>query len=541
VVTTLFNESIVEALLPQGAKPKPEQERAIGLLLAGKNTLCLMPTGSGKSFIYQYPAAHLGKTALILSPLRALMSQQDDIMERSGFTSSALHELSDYRKYIRALRAYANGDLPQFLYISPERAASDGLLANVLQRQRERIGLVVIDEVHCISQWGETFRPLYRLIPSFIQDIFGPTHLPTVLGLTATLKSEDESEVCRIFGISGPARVRSTLLRRTNISISVEHLSDHDEKERRLEEILGAHSTEKVIVYAHLVSNRQYGTRALTEKFKAKGFACDYFDAQASEPHKAAVVDGFSTGKLPIIFATSAFGMGMHIPDIRAVVHYLLPESIEQYYQEIGRAGRDEEPSSAYLLFTETNLKVRRDLLRRSLPTAPELDDIYEENFAPSGSVPFVSYDPYRDTSENSRELSVFVALLEAGVLQIRGKGVSNIKCFAAAGPSTGALRQYLASSKTGSVSMIAAKTQQDPSTIMHELYQGVLDGTISISSAPTKVVFYTHSKPYEECREAIAADFGIKRERREARFEELVKVINSSNPETGIYSYLGI
>ncbi len=378
-------------------------------LLAVENTLCLMPTGSGKSFVYQYAAAHLGKTALVLSPLRALMEQQDDIMNRGGFSSSALHQLSDYRQYIKTLRNYAKGELPQFLFISPERSASDGLLAHALSRQRERIGLVVIDEAHCISQWGETFRPLYRLIPSFLQDVFG-TNVPPVLCLTATLKAEDETEICRVFDISTSNRIRSPLLRRTNISISVEHLSDHEEKESRLEEILRAHSGDKVIVYAHLISNKQYGTRALTKKFKEKGFVCDYFDSQASDEHKTEVLRGFSAGKLPIIFATSAFGMGIHIPDIRVIVHYLLPESIEQYYQEIGRAGRDENPSNAYLLFTETNLKVRRDLLRRSLPKGPQLDGIYDSNFAPSGSIPFISYDPDRDTSEENSELSVFVA-----------------------------------------------------------------------------------------------------------------------------------
>jgi ATP-dependent DNA helicase RecQ len=534
-------KNIIEALLPPGSNLKPEQRKAIELLLNGENALCLMPTGSGKSLVYQYAAAHLGKTALVLSPLRALMSQQDDIMTRSGFTSSALHQLSDYRKYIKALRNYAKGELPQFLYISPERSASDGLLAHALSRRRDRIGLVVIDEAHCISQWGETFRPLYRLIPSFLEDIFGNKKVPPILCLTATLKSEDESEICRIFNISSSGRVRSPLLRRTNISISVENLSDHDEKEHRLEEILQRHSGDKVIVYAHLVKNKQFGTRALTEKFKAKGFTCDYFDAKATEEHKAAVLKEFSSGRLPIIFATSAFGMGIHIPDIRVIVHYLLPESIEQYYQEIGRAGRDGGPSKAYLLFTETNLKVRRDLLRHSLPTGSQLDNIYEANFAASGTVRFKTYDPYRDTSEESSELSAFVALVEAGVLGVRGKGVSNIKCFAAAGSGAEVLNRYKSSSKTGSVAMIAEKTQQDPWTIMHELYDSVVDGTISVSSAPTKVVFYVHSKPYEDCREAINADFETKRGRRQARFEELVGVINASDPEIGIYNYLGI
>src|ERR1051325_2716613 len=116
LVRLRLKKSIVEALLFPEATPKPEQLKAIELLLAGENTLCLMPTGSGKSFVYQYAAAHLGKTALVLSPLRALMSQQDEIVNKSGFTSAALHELNDYRKYTNTLRTYANTGLPQFLY-----------------------------------------------------------------------------------------------------------------------------------------------------------------------------------------------------------------------------------------------------------------------------------------------------------------------------------------------------------------------------------------------------------------------------------------
>jgi ATP-dependent DNA helicase RecQ len=535
-----LNKTIIDALLPLGAIPKPEQKKAIECLLKGKNALCLMPTGSGKSFVYQYVAAHLGKTALVLSPLRALMLQQDEIMSRSGFTSSALHRVTDYKKYNRVLCRYAKEGLPQFLYISPERSASDGFLAHVLKKQRDRIGLIVVDEAHCISQWGDTFRPLYRLIPAFLNDVFGSSYWPPILCLTATLKTKDETEICRIFNIQKTAVVRSPLLRRTNINISVETLSDQDHKERRLEKLLKAHAGEKVIVYAHLVKG-QYGTRALNQQFRDKGFMCDYFDAAATEAHKVDVLNGFSTGRIPIIFATSAFGMGMHIPDIRVVVHYLLPESIEQYYQEIGRAGRDGLPSHAYLLFTETNLKVRRFLIRRSLPTASQLDKIYENNFAPSSPIPLANYDPYRDNSENSPELSVFVALLEAGVLQVRSKGVSNIKSFTPTGKRIAQFRTYLNVSRIGALSKIATVMKQDPSIIVEDLYRGIVDGTLLISAAPKKVLFYTHAKSYQASRDPIVQDFATKRERREDGFEELVSVIQSSDPEAGIYRYLKI
>jgi ATP-dependent DNA helicase RecQ len=348
----------------------------------------MMPTGSGKSLIFQYAAASMEKTALVFSPLRALMSQQNSDLVKSRFSSLALHECGGYSPYHNALRGISHGKLPTFIYVSPERAAADGLLRHVLRQKQDQIGLIVIDEAHCVSQWGETFRPLYRMIPKFIEGVFGPSKTPPILCLTATLNADDEKEICKSFGVSVNGRVKSPYLRRKNIILSFESVVNQGAKESRLEEILRAHPGQKVLVYAHIVSNKEYGTRALAEKFSQKGFCCDFFDAQASEEHKASVFQRFLDGDLPIVFATSAFGMGVHIPDIRAVVHYLLPESVEQYYQEVGRAGRDGEQANAYLLFTETNLKVRRHLIRKSVPSSERIDEIVEKNFSPQGTAP---------------------------------------------------------------------------------------------------------------------------------------------------------
>jgi ATP-dependent DNA helicase RecQ len=536
------HEEILSRLLPPGGVLRADQTAAIHRLLAGKNTLSLMPTGAGKSLIFQYAAARMDKTAVVLSPLRALMSQQNSLVEEAGFTSAALHDLGDYRAYHKALQRFAADGLASFLYMSPERSAADGFLSDVLRRNRHDIGLIVVDEAHCVSQWGDTFRPLYRLIPGFLSGIFDASDVPPILCLTATLNADDENDICASFGIPSIGKVRSEQLRRTNIALSFEVLHDQDAKEERLESILRAHSGEKVLVYAHIVANREYGTRALADKFKAKGFACDYFDAQASEEHKLSVFDRFVSGELPIIFATSAFGMGIHIPDIRAVVHYLIPESVEQYYQEVGRAGRDGSPAKAYLFYTNTNLKVRRHLLQKSLPSPERVAEVYEQHFAPQGSGDFASYDPFRDNSEYSHELAVFVALLDAGVIQRAGAGVDNLRCFAPApGVHSPAWGRYGQSSRTGSVVMSARKTAQSPMKVVDDLWSDFVDGRLKLANAPNKVIFYRHGANFEEQRDRITGVFEERRAKRQANFEKFVSIIESNDPEGGVYEALSI
>ena len=218
-----------------------------------------------------------------------------------------------------------------------------------MSQNTNQIGQIVIDEAHCISQWGHSFRPAYKEIPNFINNI--SEQWPVILALTATLNPKDQEEICSDFQIAKNNIFKSEYLLRQNIKLQYEELANEKAKRKHLEEILDAHENEKIIVYVHRKSG-EYGTKAMSENFQAKGLSCDFFDADREDEEKKKVLANFETGNICVIFATNAFGMGIDINDIRVIIHYLLPESIEQYYQEIGRCGRDGKTSYAYLLYS---------------------------------------------------------------------------------------------------------------------------------------------------------------------------------------------
>lgn len=376
------------------------QEETIDSLLAGKNTLCLMPTGGGKSLIYQVAGLCMEKTTIIISPLIALMNQQNAEMRAKGISTVSFSGM-DYKKQFALITDMANGVMPQYIFTSPERISSDGYLEYALNKRRDDIGLVVVDEAHCISQWGDGFRPAYRNIPDFLDRIFGRDGWPATLCLTATLNEEQQQQVIKDFHISNV--VKGENLWRKNLYLEILNLKDgkEDTKDEELERIIEKHRGEKILVFAHRVYGKHPTTRTLYDKYKDVYEGVAYFDSKADDKYKAYVLEGFKNGDIKIVFATSAFGMGVDIPDIRVVVNYLISETVEQYYQEVGRGGRDNQPAYGYLLYTNQSKRGRRMLLNQSLCTEADLVSLYEDR-KPKGDVAF-GHVSYEDMNEEQR------------------------------------------------------------------------------------------------------------------------------------------
>ncbi len=251
------------------------------------------------------------------------MDQQATRLAAAGLRAVALHAGLAGLPYYRTVGSLFMA-LTQFLFVSPERLRFDGYLNYVLRRNRDRIGLVVVDEAHCISQWGEAFRPAYRSIPAFIRSVFGSLNTVPLLGLTATLSTDDQQQICADFDLPPTSIQRSAFLLRKNLNLSFETLENETAKLARLGTLLEDHRGQKMIVYVHRISS-DYGTRAMAERFTGSGFACRSFDSRMGAAEKREVLLGFECGSIPVVFATAAFGMGIDISDIRGVIHYLTP------------------------------------------------------------------------------------------------------------------------------------------------------------------------------------------------------------------------
>ncbi len=334
--------------------------------MAGRNLLVVMPTGSGKSLIYQLAALLLPGTALIVSPLVARMKDQADSLTRRKLPATFINSSLSLEEQNRRLRTLQAGEY-KLVLVAPERFRSVGFRNAV---SRITISLVAVDEAHCLSQWGHDFRPDYLYLAEARRQL----NPPVTVALTATATPRVQDDILRLLNVEQAARV-ITGFNRPNLAFRVHATRRTADKLARLDELL-ADLPGAGLIYV--------GTRREAEEVAAHirtRFAhrrpVEHYHAGLSDETRTQVQDAFMAGDLPLVVATNAFGLGIDRPDVRFVVHYTMPGTLEAYYQEAGRAGRDGLPAEAILLYAPKDAALQKFFTENAWPTGEELHRLH--------------------------------------------------------------------------------------------------------------------------------------------------------------------
>lgn len=340
---------------------RPLQADIIGSVLARRDTLGLMPTGGGKSITFQVPGLMLDGLTVVITPLISLMKDQVDNLRRRRIKAIFMHSGMTQRERAVAREKLVNGGA-KFLYISPERLSNDNFIADI---RRINVSLIVVDEAHCISQWGYDFRPAYLNITRLRKV---KPEVP-VLALTATATPDVADDICARLDMIRPALFKMSF-RRDNINYIVRPC------QTKIQEVLHilSHTHGPAIVY---VRSRKR-TSTISEFLLSAGIEAAAYHAGLSYELKTERQNSWQRGETRVMVATNAFGMGIDKPDVRVVIHYDMPPSLEEYYQEAGRAGRDGLKSYAVLLTAPTDKGVMRRRIAEAFPPKDVIAKIYE-------------------------------------------------------------------------------------------------------------------------------------------------------------------
>jgi RecQ family ATP-dependent DNA helicase len=371
-VNTAANPSILRELLRDTfgfPAFRSNQEEVCAAAVAGRDLLLVMPTGSGKSLCYQLPALARSGTALVISPLIALMEDQASKLTALGLKVARIHSGMDRVASRQACVDYLNGDL-QFFFIAPERLRVPGFAEMLAKRS---LSLIAIDEAHCISQWGHDFRPDYRMLGERLPELrrgSGEGQPAPVLALTATATPTVQADIVTQLGMPAPAKFIHGF-RRSNLAIEVVEVS----VPMRAGVICGLlkdASRRPAIVYAQSRKQAELLAEELSRTVRASAYHAGLDPAIRESVQRA-----FQQSEIEVVVATIAFGMGIDKADIRTVIHAGLPATVEGYYQEIGRAGRDGQQSRTILMHSYADRRTHDFLLGRDYPPVGDLDRVY--------------------------------------------------------------------------------------------------------------------------------------------------------------------
>ncbi len=341
---------------------RPGQREVLQAVFSGRDAVALMPTGSGKSLCYQLPAVFLPKPVVVVSPLLALMEDQREKAEDAEIAVEKIDSTLTAREKTEAEQAIEGGEA-QLIYCTPERLENGDFLATLAERG---ISLLAIDEAHCVSQWGHDFRPAYM----GLADVRKRLGNPPVLALTATATEAVVADIITQLGMHDPVHI-NTGVERPNLAFQVHHTVNADAKLERIRRLLSEEEGSGIIYTASVKSAGE-----LYEWLQDRGMAVGRYHGKLPTREREAMQSAFMSGEYKVLIATKAFGMGIDKPDIRFVYHYEFPDSLESYYQEAGRAGRDGLPARAVLLYRLEDKRIQRFFLLGRYPRLDELQSV---------------------------------------------------------------------------------------------------------------------------------------------------------------------
>ena len=371
---------------------RPHQEAACRAIVEGRDVLLVMPTGAGKSLCYQLPGLARGGTTLVVSPLIALMEDQVAKLQKLGLRAERIHSGRDRAASRAVSQAYLEGRL-DFLFIAPERLRVPGFPEMLARRTP---ALIAVDEAHCISEWGHDFRPDYRLLGERL-----PALRPApVVALTATATPRVQADIAEQLALASPRRFIHGF-RRTNIAIEAATVKAGNDRTETALRVLREPERRPAVVYAPT----RKGAEELALVLSADGRRAAAYHAGMTAPRRDRAQAAFLSGELDVVVATIAFGMGVDKPDVRTVIHTGMPSTIEGYYQEIGRAGRDGKPSRAVLLYSWADRRTHEYFLERDYPEPAVLERLFRSLSAESRPIAELPRRAHLDPEETETAL----------------------------------------------------------------------------------------------------------------------------------------